>query len=470
MTNLSNAQNQFPDFIYTPAFLSLPSNQKEKERAAFAQLASTLQAVLKTLPEETASTAQPTSIPSDYEMQESIGQLMALLTDLQGLIAKLGTQNNQANATVGQALVTEMQAQVKKASDQLQNKLKDQSQQDFWSTFTKVVEGIVGAIVTGIALLCGQPELAIITLAFTVLALSGGMDKMTKGLSDVLSKALVDIGVPKEEADAIAKVLADVIIIVASIVVTVATCGAGGAIAGQVLAETAAEEGTEMAEIAGSQAGEAAAEAAPEAVEASDSFAQKVGNFFENVANKIKTNNPFNKIPKNWNLGIVAGAQAAGSTNFGQDFMASVLVHMKDKNTKQILETTLGILISLLTALAGAGAGISVASGPSFYSFSNITKPMVVLTGLQVAAGTAQVSGEVGLGVTYGELASNIDGQGETQSLLTMLQALVRMNSGQADADTKALGSKMKAWGSEIAALSHNLNAAEAAVARELQA
>ncbi len=466
MTNLSNAQNQFPDFINIPAFNSERRDQKEKERAAFAQLASTLQAVLKTLPEESTPTAEPASIPSDYQMQQSIGQLMALLTDLQGLIAKFGTQNNQANATVGQALVTEMQAQVKKASDQLQTILKDQKQQDFWSTFTKVVEGIVGTIVTGIALLCGQPELAIITLAFTILALSGGMDKMTKGLSDVLSKALVDIGVPKEEADAIAKVLADVIIIVASIVVTVATCGAGAAIAGQVAAEAAVEEGTEMAEIAGSQV----AEAAPEAVEASDSFAQKVGNFFENVANKIKTNNPFNKIPKNWNLGIVAGAQAAGSTNFGQDFMASVLVHMKDKNTKQILETTLGIIISLLTALAGAGAGISVASGPSFYSFSNITKPMVGLTGLQIAAGTAQVSGEVGLGVTYGELASKIGTQGQTQALLTMLQALVRMNSGQADADTKALGSKMKAWGSEIAALSHNLNAAEAAVARELQA
>jgi hypothetical protein len=165
--------------------------------------------------------------PSNAQMQESIGQLMELLAQLEGEIAKYASKKAQANASLGQSLMSEMGAQVKRANEELQNVLQDQNHSDFWSKFIKVAEIVAAVVFCAVALLLGQPELFAIILVFTVLSQSGAMDKITQGLADVISQILVAAGVPKATADTVAKVLADVIIIAASIIITVAPCGAG---------------------------------------------------------------------------------------------------------------------------------------------------------------------------------------------------------------------------------------------------
>ena len=167
--------------------------------------------------------------------------------------------------------------------------------------------------------------------------------------------------------------------------------------------------------------GEGVAESTAESTE---SFTQRLQNFFSKVGNSIKENNPFNKLPRNANLGIVAGSQALTSTNFGSDFMSAILIHMKDGKEKEILETVLGIVISLMASLAGAGAAGAVCAGPGLYQFKNIATPLKGLMAAQIAGGTAQFSGQTGQGITYLELAAAVEAQGITQAILTQLQAL----------------------------------------------
>ena len=98
--------------------------------------------------------------PSNGQMQKALGELMSLLTELQCKIAIFSNQNEQTNTAIGQGLIKDAAAQMKRAETQLQNLLKDEQSEGFWSIFGEVVECVVGAIVSGMALATGQPELA----------------------------------------------------------------------------------------------------------------------------------------------------------------------------------------------------------------------------------------------------------------------------------------------------------------------
>jgi len=483
-----------PDIINIQALIAANFAQEAKNsekngdsQAALALLSQTLEELLEqTNPDvgkssngTIASAPSQTSAnegPSDAQMQAAIGQLMALLTTLECMIAKFSNQNAQSNSSIGQAMMQEMQAQVQQATEEMQKAAKDENRQKFWSIFTKTAEAVVGVALIGVALLCGQPELAAVILVFTVLAATGGMSKMTEGLGNALSAALVKMGVPKDTADVIGKVLADVIVIAASILITAATCGAGAGTVAQETTDIAAstteelvEEGTENCIEMTDFAAEGA-DSVSQATQSAESFTQKLSSFFSKVGNYIKNNNPFNKVPRNLNLGIVAGSQALCTSNFGNDLMTAAFVHMKDGKTKEALETTLGTIINLLAALAGAGAGAAVTSGPAVYQLGNTALAMKAFIGLGLAGGTAQFSGYMGSGVTDCELASNINDQGKTQASIQMLQGLTKLNNQQASSDSKALSAKMNTWATELSSLSYNLNLAGSAVARELQA
>lgn len=478
MSTINNPHNNSPENLELQAMIAANLSQQAKinakmdPHAAMAQLSKMLGEILEVVPsdksasktsESSATKASGNGIPSNAQMQQAIGQLMALLTQLEGEIAKYEEKNNQANSSIGTALIQETQAQLQNAQNQLQKVTNEENQSNFWSTFEKVVEGIVGAIVAAIAVLCGQPELAVIVIVFTTLALSGGMDKITKGLADAISKALVQAGVPKDKADEIAKVLADVIVIVASIVVTALTCGAGAGAAVEEDTEMTVEDSVEMTEMNSEGS-------VSQTVQSTESLTQKLQNFFGKAGNWLKEHNPFNKLPRNVNLSIVAGTQAFASTNFGTDFMTLVLTNMKDKKTKEELEIILGTVINLLAALAGAGAGASVCTGSARYLLKNIASPLKALMGLQIVGGSMDFSGQIGSGVTSSELAVTVDEQGKTQALISLLQSLVNMNGQQSSSDTKALDSKMKTWAADLTSLSKDLNDAGAALAHVLQA
>ena len=238
-----------------------------------------------------ASNSAANGAPSNAQMQQELGKLMLVLATLQNKIAESGNTNSQLNAKIGASLIKEMEAMVKKADDQVKKVIEEEKQSSFWSIFEKVAEGIAGVAISAIAVLCGQPELAIIVMTFTVLAVSGGMDKMTQALADVYSQSLMStFGCSKEEADAIAKPLADVTIVIASIIVTATTCGVTAGAAAETTAETIASTAEETTDTTLATVSESALQ--------EESTMQRITSFFGKVGNYLKENNPFNKLPK----------------------------------------------------------------------------------------------------------------------------------------------------------------------------
>ena len=220
MSTVNDTQNNAPDLISIEALIAANlaeqlknAENKADPKAGLAQLSQTIEEVLQQLTptnsknpdskvvhvnfKAPANGGTSNGAPTNAEMQKMMGELMGMLTELEGKIAEYGNKNANMNSAVGKDLIKEMQAEVKKANDELKKIIEEEKQSSFWSIFTKVVEGVVGVLLTGIALLCGQPELAAIALVFTVLSLSGGMNKITQGLSDVISQALIQMGVSK---------------------------------------------------------------------------------------------------------------------------------------------------------------------------------------------------------------------------------------------------------------------------------
>lgn len=401
--------------------------------------------------------------PTSAQMQQELGKLMEILATLQGKIAQAGNTNAKLNASVAQSLIQEMQAMVKQANDQVKKVIEEEKQSSFLSIFTKVAECIAGVAISAIGLLLGQPEIAIIAMTFTVLAVSGGMDKITDVLADAYSQSLMaNFGLSKEEADSIAKPLADATIIIASIVVTSVTCGVTAGTTAQTTAETIAGSAGETTE--------AALTTVSESVMEEQSAMQRLGSFFSKAGNFMKENNPFNKLPRSLNLGIVAGSTAVGTTNFGADFMAPILSNVKDEKTKEALQQSLGIVINLMAALAGGAAGSAVFTGPAAFQFNNISGLLKACMGLGLIGGVMQGGGQIGSGAVSLQLGLTTEEQGRIQALLGQLQALTTMNNQASNANAKALNAKLKAWAASLTSLSENLPKAEEAVARVLQA
>lgn len=458
--------------------------KKGDTEAALAHLSALIEEVLESIPADTAvnskivhpnfnaSGANPSSGPSDDEMEKAYVLLIGLLAELQGSKAKYANTIANDNAAVGKAFMKEMEAQFNETIKKLNEIAKEQAHASFWSKFTKWIEGIAAAIGVVVATLCGQPALALVILTFTTLSLSGGMEKITKGIADLISKDLVKQGYTKEQADKIAKVIADILVIVVTIVATVVTCGAG-----------AAGAAAETVEAGAGAAEEVVAEAVAEIAEEGQSSFQKLFTF-------LSENNPFAKLSQTTNFALLTGSMAAGSTNFGHDIMDAAVVKMTETEAKASLSTAMSIILGILTAIVGAGAGLAVAAGSEAESaFSNTLKNIITklktlleaqefklstalkaLMAIQIAGDIAQFSGQVATGAVNIELANTTKDQGDTQSFLSILQSLNRLNDQLSSTNAKALGPEMRSSASDIATLSEKLNDLGRAVARELQA
>lgn len=485
-----NSQNNNEFELHNLAQPVNMNKKKDDTEAELAHLSTLIEEVLASItpsantttsskivhPNFNASRANQNNGPSNAQMQAAYSALVGLLASLQGDIAKYSNKIANFNADVGKALMEDMQGQFKQTIKELDKIAKEQADASWWSKFTKWIEGIVAAIGMVVATLCGQPELALVIFAFTTLSLSGGMEKITQGIADLISKALVADGVSKEEADKIAKVLADIIVVVATIVVTALTCGAGAAEAVETTVDESIEGGIELTNFG-------AEETLSTTAEEVESNSQKLLNF-------LKDNNPFSKLSRAKNFALLTGSMSVGGTNLGHDIMAAACSKMAEGKDKETLITAMSVIFGLITALAGAGASIALAAGPESESALNsvlkniatkmktfletqefnLSTALRTLMAIQVAGATIDASGKVATSVVNVELAETIKEQGVTQALLSELQALTRMNSEQSSTNSKALASEMKTWGSEIAVLGEKLNELQGAVARELQA
>jgi hypothetical protein len=400
---------------------------------------------------ETAPAA-PSQGPSDAQMQLAYGALMELLAQLQTTLAKYSHSNAKNSGEIGTALINEMTATCNSQIEELEKMSKEEANASWWSTFAKWMEGILGGLTFLASLLGGQPQLAAIILTLTVMSLTGGTQKVTQWVADLISKALVanHPGMSKETADKIAKIIADALMVVVVVAVTVASAGAGSA--------SAIED--------------AAANAGGLAAEVDSSLGTKLLNF-------IQENNPFAKLPVRANYALLGGSQALASTNFFGDAMAAACMHMKEGKEKEILQTVLGIVLNLLTALAGAGSSAAACLGSqaesslsTFLKGIKEFKLSVALKALMAAeflGGTLDSSGQIASGSINIELGQTLNQKGEFQALLTMLQALLSMNSSQLSAIAKDGNSQQRASAQGIANLSRDLNKAQEEVARQTQ-
>ena len=446
--------------------------KKREAEAAFAHLSAMMEEVLESIPTDKAGSSKIVhpdfkqgNGPSDSDMLKAYVALIGDLAEQMANKAIYGNTIAKDNADVGKALLNQMQTQFKETMKKLDEIEKQQEHASFWSKFTKWIEGIAAAIGMVIATLCGQPALALVIFTFTTLSLSGGMDKITKGIADLISKDLVKLGYSKEEADKIAKVIADVLVIAVTIVATVVTCGAG-----------AAGAATEVVE-AGAEA------AVVEVGEEAQSSAQKLLTF-------LSESNPFAKLSAATNFSILTGSMAIGSTSFFSDVMEAACHKMAESEAKESFKTAMSILLGILTSLVGAGAGIGIAAAPeaesalnnAFKSVAtkikelleiqefNLATALKTLMAIQIASTVAQVTGQVATGAVDVELANTTKEQGQIQAFLSLLQSLNRMDDQQSATNAKAQATDMKTSASDIATLSERLNDLGKAVARELQA
>jgi hypothetical protein len=440
------------------------STQKKASQASLAQLMKTVQDALKDTASSTTGSSSSIGVtpsdsngtPTNAQMQEMMGILMETLTQLEGDIAKYGNKNALANSSVGQSLSTVMQAQVKHSIKELHKHYKETIKEGQDAKNAKDASIALGVILAVVAVLCCQPELAVVAIAFTTLSATGEMTKMTNGLSDGIKKGLTKVfGTDPKTAGPLSKVIADVVIIAAAMIITAATCGAGAAMladtATEIVATSATEEaGIEMTDLAATDTTETTTE----------------------TTDAAKTSkNPFSNLPKWANVAMVAGSSATAATNFGSNLVAAILVNSKESAAKKReAELIYGTLIDLVAALPGIFAGAAVASGPGLYQLNNVGSLVKISTTLAAATGLAQAGEETKSGMVYSQLATLTKEQGQTQSLITELNGLNNMNSAQLTADTKALGSKMKTWSTEIATLGQTMNLTGASLAQVLQA
>jgi hypothetical protein len=256
-----------------------------------------------------------------------------------------------------------------------------------------------------------------------------------------------------------------------------ATCGAGAAGAAEAATDAGLEteeNGVEMTDM-GTNAAQTTTQTTTQAAEESQTLLQRVQNFFGKVGETIKNNNPFSKLSKPVNMGIIAGSMAVGSTNFGQYFATAALSHMKDGDKKQGLQIAIEVVIELMAALAGIGAGTAAASsGTADASFqlknsSTVSLALKGLLGMQFVAGIGEASGQLGSASADFELANATQSMGITQAMLDYLRSLTGMNNSQAQSDSKALNGELRNKSESIATLSTDVVKSSAAVANVLR-
>ncbi len=366
---------------------------------------------------------------------KEMSQLAELLSQLETEVAKFGNTNAQANSSIGQSLIKEMQAHIKLASQELEKATKDEASHRRWSIFGKIIGAILGVVFTTIAIVCGQPELAVLTMTLTIMNMSGGMNKLTQGLSDVFTA----MGIPKN----IAKVLSDICVIVAAMLVTAGTSSGG------VVAESIGEDVGNEIEMT------TFTEEQPEAVE-------------NNEATGEKTKSPLSRKAL---LGTIAALQTAASTKFGVDLMTAILAHMHNKKTQQILELALGTAIDLLAVLASANVSSDLwtGEGNARYKIGNVSTLMTMASRLQKVGSLLEFAGGTGSGAVSIQLGARLNALGQIQAVLSQLQSLVNTNNQQSSSDAKALISRLRTLASNLSIFNGQITKAEEAINRVLQ-
>lgn len=402
-----------------------------------------LQALLSQYKDGTVKGVQGSS---QKPIAEAAAEMMVLLGKLQITIGKADEYVSQMNLQNGDAMIKQMQAAVQHAKDELDKIAKEEHRSHFWSIFSKIAEGVLAAVITGIAILAGQPEIAVLTIVLTTASISGGLDKAAEGVSKLFEL----MGVPEN----IAKVLGDLVVIAATIVLTVATAGvASGAAATEVegavtttaTVATGAAEGTEVAVDAGEGVGKGV---------------------FSRAKDFCKTHNPLSKLSKPAQLGVLAGSQVLGSSQFASDFINALPIQNEKLKEKLMI---IAEVIQVLASLIGGGAAYSaLAAGTAVRTALTLPRVMRAMEAGTAGMTVAQGIGEGGQADVEFRLASAEEGLGWSQAMVKFFEDLSRISDANGRDGERNAAAKLGEARQDMLDLTRTLPSAEAALARVL--
>jgi len=398
--------------------------------------------------------------PTDGEMQEAMGELMGLLAELETKIANWASENQQASSKVGEALINEMNAQVKETQANTVKLIHREAKLHFWQIFIIVAEVVVGVLTAGVGVALGDAAMAVSTAASTALTASGALNKLT----DFISQELQNAGMSPLAANLVASAM----VIVATLVAAAVTFGMT---AGSAVEELpgAAEEGVSGGLEGAESAANAAATDATDTVEETANIFQRAKQILTKVGQWMKSGGPFASLSKGTNMTIFMTSQAIAGTNFGGYFAEAVLSRMQDGKAKEIAQTAIEVLVDLLAALAGGEAAAASFSATATQAAQSARGLITVLQNTKSIAMATQAVGQISQGVNEGLLAQYTNNLTQSQASLGLFRQLSTMNTSQSSANLQAEQAILNGLNKALAALANGLNQAPAAVAQVLQ-
>ncbi len=169
---------------------------------------------------------------------QDLGYILAMMArtigELQIKLAQLGIDRFNMGNEIAKLNIEVAQKSLETVREKIEEIQKKQAEAEKWSTIVKVVGGIVTGIVVIVALASQQYILAALAIATYAATVSGGMDKLT-GENGVLTNALQDVGLSKEDA----MLLAGAIVVIATMLLSAGVAGGTTAILNAAAARSA---------------------------------------------------------------------------------------------------------------------------------------------------------------------------------------------------------------------------------------
>ncbi len=337
----------------TPIAFAVPveSNTKSSKEASKQLLAllTALEGSIEAIASETSSEGkQPiinvtseTAAGNSNGYAQSMASMAQMLAELQILIAKSTKDKTDDDSKLSKAQLQTLQTAYSDLEKQLKNSQSDGNKQTTLATVEKVLTIALAIVVSLIAVACGQFLLAGIVMGEMILQETGAFDAASKGLSTVLQ----DMGMSKEAADIVAKILIVVVVVILTAVV-----------APQAAAEEVAETTTEIA------AEETASTSEEVTTTVSEEVSTQSSEVSSNIASKIAQ-----RLSTRTSLCINVGVQTTLNTGLTQNIADEIvegvakLTPMSDKEKKKA-EMIVSLILTILLMILQVASATSMPS------------------------------------------------------------------------------------------------------------
>jgi len=361
-----------------------------------------------------ASPSSNTDGSSGVSEQQFLDQIFQILTELAhdlGLLIKYSAENQQDQVAIAKQIAANVHTQTEKFLKKLEEEkeAEEKANSGFLGFLHKVFgNGILSTILMGLigAIFCETGFGALMLAAAVTLQATGTMDKMTKGLGDLMGGSE----------------LAQMFAGMALSVVFTGGAGAADTVAMKSVAEGVAAKFTteEVASVSSKEIEMVSMKAADKSVakEAEDEAAKDGSKEAGNADKKTG----------NFRFGTAAAGTFSASL-FGTNWVFHML--MAAGVPKDKAELIAAIINSILSAIAMLGAGIAN-SGEAMQQLKNMNTAGRLVEGVSAGVGVVTTAGTSYMNIDQGLInidEGNIKGEmAPIQELLTKLEGLLKVN------------------------------------------